>query len=765
MLCLKIKNQFSFLLCCAAIFSASTIEAQTNASAINAKVDALVKKMTLEEKVGQMAQVSLESLGKIDGPNFVFDEAKLKDAVVKYKIGSILNSPGEPLKPEQWNAVVGQIQKTANETKTKIPILYGLDDNHGCNYVLGATLFPQEQGQAATWNRELIYNAGVITAYESRASSVPWTFSPVLDLGTNPQWPRIWEDYGEDPYLDAQMGVEFIKGVQNPLGSKDKLAVSIKHYMDYSDPKSGHDRTDSWIPEHYLREYHLPPFAAAIQAGARTVMVNSALINGIPTHINKHLLTDILKNELGFTGFIVTDWQDIENVYRRDHITKSIKEATMLAINAGIDMSMIPYNYKEFCTDLIALVKEGKVPMSRIDDAVTRILRVKEELNLFETPMTYLKDYPKFGSEEFQKASYNTAAESITLLKDSNNILPLPKTAKILVTGPNANSMRSLNGGWTYTWQGEKTDEYAAQYNTILEAVQNKFGTANVQYVPGVGYDNTWGKYYVDSVINIDAAVKAAANVDYILLCIGENSYTETPGNLDDLSLSGNQMLLARAMIKTGKPVILILNEGRPRIINKIVPGAAAILHIYLPSNFGANALADILTGDVNPSGKLPITYPRYTNSLVPYIHKPSEGAGNPQGGAYDPQWPFGFGLSYTTFAYSNLTINKNSFSPGETATISVTIKNTGSREGKEVAQLFVSQLVAYMISPDVKRLRGFEKIDLKPGESKTVTFQLPLKDLAFVNNKNKKILEAGDFKIQVNDLTAMFTVDKTKIF
>src|SRR6185312_5280633 len=591
MLCLKRKNQFSFLLCCAAIFSASTIEAQTNASAINAKVNALVKKMTLEEKVGQMAQVSLESLGKIDGPNFIFDDVKLKDAVVKYKIGSILNSPGEPLKPEQWNAVVGQIQKTANETKAQIPILYGLDDNHGCNYVLDATLFPQEQGLAATWNRQLIYNAGVITAYESRASSVPWTFSPVLDLGTNPEWPRIWEDYGEDPYLDAQMGVEFIKGVQNPLGSKDKLAVSIKHYMDYSDPKSGHDRTDSWIPEHYLREYHLPPFAAAVQAGARTVIVNSALINGIPTHINKHLLTDILKKELGFTGFVVTDWQDIENVYRRDHITKNIKDATMLAINAGIDMSMIPYNYKEFCTDLIALVKEGKVPMSRIDDAVTRILRVKDELNLFTTPVTYLKDYPKYASAEFQKASYNTAAESITLLKNENNILPISKTAKILVAGPNANSMRCLNGGWSYTWQGEKTDLYAKQYNTILEAVTNKFGKDNVKYAQGVSYNEAWGKFNKDTLKDVDAAVKAAADVDYILLCIGENSYTETPGNIDDMNLSPNQMTFAQAMIKTGKPVITILNEGRPRIINDLVPGSKAIVDIYLPSNFGADAL------------------------------------------------------------------------------------------------------------------------------------------------------------------------------
>ena len=740
---------------------AASVYAQANKT--EAKVNAIVKQMTLEEKVGQMAQVSIESLGRIEGENFVFDQAKLKDAVDHYKIGSILNAPGIPLTAAQWNNIVGQIQKAAGETKMKIPVLYGLDDNHGCNYVLGATLFPQEIGQAATWNRELVYNGAVITAYESRAASVPWTFSPVLDLGVNPQWPRIWEDFGEDPYLTSQMGVAFVKGVQNPLGSKDKLAVSIKHYMAYSDPKSGHDRSDAWIPENYLREYHLPPFAAAVKAGARTVMVNSALINGIPTHINKHLLTDILKKELGFTGFIVTDWQDIENVYRRDHITKNIKDATMLAINAGIDMSMIPYNYKEFCTDLISLVKEGKVPMSRIDDAVTRIIRVKEELNLFETPITYLKDYPKYASEEFQKASYNTAAESITLLKNTNNVLPVSKTAKVLVTGPNANSMRTLNGGWSYTWQGDKTDYYAKQYHTILEAVTNKFGKENVTYQEGVAY-NMKGNWSEDSVVDIDAAVKAASMVDYVLLCLGENSYTETPGNINDVNLSSNQIKLARAMINTGKPVILILNEGRPRVINKIVPGLAGILDIYLPSNFGADALADIVTGDINPSGKLPITYPRYPNDLVNYIHKPSEGGGNPQGGEYDPQWHFGFGLSYTTFGYSDLQINKKVFSPGETAEISVTVKNTGSRQGKEVVQLFVSDLVA-SLTPDVQRLRGFEKIDLKPGESKKVTFHLPVKDLAYVNSNNKKILEAGEFKIQIDDLSSTFNVNKTESF
>ena len=729
---------------------------------IESKVDKLLKQMTLEEKVGQMAQVSIESLGSSNGQGFNFND-KMKDAVVNYKLGSILNSPGPLQSPQDWNRLITEIQDAAKQTRLKIPVLYGLDDIHGVNYASGTTLFPQEIGQAATWNRELVHDGAVITAYEARAVGAPWTFSPTLDLGTNPQWPRIWEDYGEDPYLSAELGVQFVKGAQDPLGSKEKLAVSLKHFMDYSDPKSGQDRTDSWIPEHYLREYHLPPYAAAVKAGARTVMINSGLINGIPTHINKHILTDILKGELRFTGFIVSDWQDIENVYRRDKLTKDVKGAIMLAINAGIDMSMIPYNYKGFCSDLIALVKEGKVSQARIDDAVRRILRVKYELDLFNTPVTLLKDYPKFASAEFQGAAYNAAAESITLLKNANNTLPLSKNAKILVTGPNANSMRSLNGGWTYTWQGNMTNEIAPQYNTILEAITNRFGKENVTYVQGVAYKEK-GQYYEDTLTGIDAAVQVAANADYVLLCIGENSYTETPGNLVDLELSDNQLALANAMIKTGKPVILVLNEGRPRIISRIEPGAAAILNVYLPGNYGGNALADILTGDVNPSGKLPLTYPRYTNILVSYIHKPSEGDTNPQGGTFQPQWPFGYGLSYTSFAYSDLSISKNSFSPDEAATVTVTVKNTGNRDGKEVVQLYVSDLLA-SFTPDVKRLRGFEKVDLKVGESKTVSFKVPMKDLAFVGTDNKKHLEQGDFKIQIADQSASFNVTKTVTF
>ncbi|HEY1113183.1 MAG TPA: glycoside hydrolase family 3 N-terminal domain-containing protein [Chitinophagaceae bacterium] len=739
--------------------------------AVETKVNALVKQMTLEEKVGQMAQVAIDAIGKMDygKGTYAIDPVKLEEALVKYKVGSVLNTPPSILlSAQQWNDVVQTLHTTAQKTRLKVPIIYGLDQIHGASYVGGATLFPQQIGQAATWNRDLVRQGGVITAYESRAAGVPWTFSPVLDLAANAQWPRLWETYGEDPYLISELGVAFVKGVQDPLGSKEKLAVSLKHYMGYGDPKSGKDRTNAWIPEHYLREYHLPQFRAAVKAGARNVMVNSALINGVPVHMNKHILTDILKNELGFTGFIVTDWQDIENIAKRDKIAKNNKEALMLAINAGIDMSMIPYNYKEFCEDLVALVKEGKVAQSRIDDAVRRVLRVKYELDLFTTPVTTVASYPKFGSKEFEQAAYQTAAESVTLLKNNANTLPIRKNERVLVTGPNANTMRALNGGWSYTWQGERTDEIAKDYNTILEALRTKLGEGNVTFEPGVVYKPK-GKYWEDSVVNIDAVVSAAANADYVLLCIGENSYTETPGNLQEINLSGNQLALAKAVMGAGKPVIVVLNQGRPRVISSIEPGASAILYAYLPGNFGGNALADILAGDVNPSGKLPVTYPRYSNSLTNYIHKPSDAQLNPQG-AYDysadfnPQYPFGFGLSYTTFAYSDLKVDKAAFDAAGTASISVTVKNTGTREGKEVVQLFISDEYA-SLTPDVKRLRGFEKVSLKPGESRTVTFKVPMKELAFVNLDNKLQLEEGTFKVQVEKLTTSFEVKEDKVF
>jgi len=741
------------------LFASATLAA--NAQQNNeAKITALINKMTLEEKVGQMAQITVDVIG--GGRPFKLNAEKLKEAIVTYKLGSVLNtSDNRALTATAWNEVVTQIQNEAKNTSNKIPVIYGLDDIHGVTYLAGATFFPQEIGQGATFNRQLVHNGGVITGYESRAAGIPWSFSPVLDLGVNPLWPRLWETYGEDPYLVGELGKAFVTGVQGNLG-KENAAVSLKHFLAYSDPKSGKDRTNAWIPEHYLREYHFPAFREAVKAGARTVMVNSAMINGVPTHINKYLLTDVLKKEFGFTGFVVSDWSDIENIAKRDHIAKDNKEAVMLAINAGIDMSMIPYNYKAFCSDLIALVKEGKVSQSRIDDAVRRILRVKFELDLFNNPVTYLKDYPKFGNADFEKAAYNTAAESITLLKNTNNILPLSKNAKILVTGPNANSMRTLNGGWSYSWQGEKTEEFAQQYNTILEAMQKEFGASNISFEQGVAYKMN-KKYFEDSVVNMDAVTNAAANADYVLLCLGENSYTEKPGDLNDLNLSDNQLMLANAVIKTGKKIILVLNEGRPRIISKIEPGMAAIVHTYLPGNFGGDALADILSGDVNPSGKLPITYPRYVNALTNYIHKPSDATANPQG-AYDysadfnPQYQFGYGFSYTNFNYSNLQVNKNSFKSNETITVSVDVKNTGTRSGKETVLVYVSDLIA-SLAPDVKRLRGFDKIELAPGETKKVSFTIPVKQLAFINLNNKQQLEAGDFKITIGNLSSTITL------
>ena len=733
---------------------------------IETKVSSMLAKMSLEEKVGQMAQITLDVLG--DGQPFKLNDSKVKEAIQTYKLGSVLNtSDNRAMSTAQWNSVVEALQRQTQTTALKIPLIYGFDAIHGATYVSGATFFPQAIGQAASWNRQLVKDAASITAYESRASSVLWNFSPVLDLGVNPLWPRLWETYGEDPYLVTEMGKQVVDGYQNPLGNKNKVAACLKHFLAYSDPKTGKDRSNAWIPEHYLREYHLPSFKAAIQSGARTVMVNSALINGIPTHVNGKILTNLLKKELGFTGFVVTDWQDIDNVYKRDKIVATQKEALMLAINAGVDMAMIPYEYKDFCRDLIALVKEKKVPLSRINDAVSRILRVKYELNLFDVPLTVNNDYPQFGSKEYEQKAYEAAAESMVLLKNKGNILPLSSSAKILVTGPNSNSMRTLNGGWSYSWQGEKTEQFASKYNTILEAMQSRFGNNNVSFSQGVAYKMD-GKYFEDSVVDISDAVNKAMVADCILLCVGENSYTEKPGDLNDLNLSENQQQLIDAMIKTGKPIILVLNEGRPRIISKFEPSLAAVLEIFLPGNFGGDALSDILIGKINPSGKMPITYPKYVNALTNYIHKPSDAQSNPQGvydysADFNPQYEFGFGLSYTQFEYSGLSTNATSFRADDTLRISLTVKNTGNRTGKEVVQLYVSDLVA-SLTPDVKRIRGFEKIELNPGASQKVNFQLPLRELAFVNSNNKLVLEKGEFNIQIGKLQQKITVTETKI-
>ncbi|TKC00618.1 glycoside hydrolase family 3 N-terminal domain-containing protein [Pedobacter cryophilus] len=770
------KNNFRYVLIMLIFLSGTlspySLKAQTsNASKeLDVKVATLLQKMTLQEKVGQMAQITLDVITK--GPDrfssdepVVLDEVAMKKAFGVYKLGSVLNTANNRARtPETWFRIISEIQN-AGKGRLNIPVIYGIDAIHGATYTAGATMFPQQIGQAATRNRELLRKGAEITAYETRASGIPWNFSPVLDLGPDPRFPRIWETYGEDPYLTTQLGVQVIKGYEgdkNNISDPFHVASCLKHFLGYQVSISGKDRTPVSLSDQQLREYHLPAFKAAINAGAHTIMINSGLINGVPVHANFTLLTKLLREELGFKGLVVTDWGDIENLYSRDRVAKSNREAVMMAINAGIDMSMIAYQYEPFCDDLIALVKEGKVKQQRIDEAVTRILKLKYQLGLFETAVTNFKNYPKFGSKEFEQAAYQTAAESITLLKNTNNILPLKKDMKVLVTGPNANSMRTLNGGWTYSWQGEKVEEFAAKYNTIVEALQNKIGNNQVNFIPGVSYKMD-GKYYEEYADQMKEALEAAKNADAIILCLGENSYTETPGNLSDLYLSDLQTEYAKQIAALGKPVILVLNEGRPRLISKFEASIPAILQTYLPGNFGGDALADILFGDVNPSGKLPYNYPKFPNSLVNYNHKPSESRSVVAGvynydADYNPQYEFGFGLSYTTFKYDNLKMSASKITANDVLTVSVDVTNTGSREGKEVVDLYLSDLYA-SVTPDIKRLKGFDKISLKPGETKTVSFQLGKNELSFVNQQNKNVVESGDFEIQIANLKTKFSV------
>ncbi|NDV94809.1 beta-glucosidase [Dysgonomonas sp. 521] len=728
------------------------------------KAAEIVSKMTLAEKIGQMSQIAIDIVCKgQDSPSnstLEIDVDKLRHAIVEYHVGSILNAPGTRSRtPEWWTKVVEQIQDVAvNETRLKIPVIYGLDQIHGATYTAGSTLFPQEIGLAATWNPAHARKMGEITAYETRASNVPWNFAPVLDLGLDPRFPRQYEGFGEDPYIGSVFGYELVKGLEgddNNIANPHKLASCIKHFIGYSAPISGKDRTPAYIPENVLLEYHVPSFKAAIDAGAHTVMLNSGIINNVAVHASYELTTKLLREDLGFKGMIVTDWEDINKLYNRDKMVPSIKEAIKAGINAGVDMSMIPYNYKEFCDLLTELVNEGEVPMSRIDDAATRVLTVKIKLGLLETPNTYAKDYPEFNSKAFQQASYDAAADGITLLKNNNNTLPLNKGAKILVAGPNAVSMRALNGGWTFSWQGEKIDEFAGKYHTILDAMQQKFGKENVSYVPGVSYtkETKWDTEYKD---RFDEAIAAAKNVDYIVLCLGENSYCEKPGDLNDLYLNDLQTELAQEMLKLGKKVILVLSEGRPRVISKFSQRVDAIVQTYLPGIYGADALADILAGEVNPSGKLPYTYPAFPNSLIPYYHKYAEEQSNTDSaynyeGDYNFEYPFGHGISYTTFSYSNIKADKTQLPlhSNEEITITVDVTNTGNRDGKEVVQLYTRDLVASLM-PDVKRLRRFEKISLKAGETKTVSLKLKLDDLSFINLENKRVVEPGDFEFQV---------------
>lgn len=728
---------------------------------IEAQVEQTLKKLTLEEKIGQMMELVTDLFGANDKNGvFYIDEHKTDSILSRYKIGSILNAPNTCAPTaKQWEKYISQIQKISMK-RIGIPCVFGLDQNHGSTYTQDGTLFPQNINVAATFNREIARRSAEATAYETRAVSIPWTYSPTVDLGRDARWPRIWENFGEDCYLSSEMGKAMVYGFQGEDPNnidQYHIATSMKHFMGYGVPWTGKDRTPAYISPADLREKHFAPFLAGLQAGALTVMVNSASVNGMPMHANKDILTGWLKEETGWDGVLITDWADINNLYTREMVAKDKKDALRIAINAGIDMIMEPYSC-DACGYLVELVKEGKIPMSRIDDACRRVLRMKYRLDLFKNPTQKLKNYPKFGGEEFAKLALDGATESMVLLKNEGNILPLQHGKKILLTGPNANQMRCLDGGWSYTWQGHRADEFAGKYNTIYEAFCNEYGKENVILNQGVTY-NEKGKYWEENEPQIQGAVDAAKNADIIVACIGENSYTETPGNLTDLWLSENQRNLVKELAKTGKPVVLVLNEGRPRLIADIEPLAQGIINILIPGNMGGDALVGLVSGKSNFSGKMPYTYPKEINSLANYDFKKSEEVGTMEG-AYDynakitQQWGFGYGLSYTSYKYSNLKVSQSDFRHGDIIKVSVDVKNTGKVAGKESVLLFSSDLIASMV-PDGRRLRAFDKVELQPGETKTMTFELKADDLAFVDWNGKWRLEEGDFKLMIADLSA----------
>lgn len=761
----KIKT---FALASLALLTALPASAQGTDKAMEAKIDKVLARMTLDEKVGQMTELAIDMLGKFEGDEFVLNQEALDKYIGQYKIGSVLNAPGRALTPQNWNKIIHAINDASLKTMG-IPTLYGLDQNHGATYTLGGTMFPQPINMAASFNTALMHRAGEITGYETRAADCPWTYSPTLDLGRDARWPRIWESFGEDCLVNAEFGRAATLGFQGTDPNhidEQHIAACPKHYMAYGIPRTGKDRTPAYVPEFLLREKYFKPFRENVKAGALSLMVNSGSINGVPMHANKRYLTDWLKDEAGFSGMIVSDWADINNLFTREHVVETKKEAIALAVNAGVDMSMVPYDV-DFPTLLKQCVEEGLVPQSRVDDAVRRILRMKYRLGLFDKPDTNLKKYPKYGCAEFAKESEDAATETMVLLKNNEGLLPLKKGIRVLVTGPNANTLRPLDGGWSYTWQGD-ADKYAKGKLTILEALKQKLGAENVTFAQGVSYKMD-GKYDEENTPDIDAAVRAAEGVDLIIACIGENSYTETPGNLNELKLSENQRDLVKALAKTGKKILLLLNEGRPRIIADIEPLATAVVDMLIPGENGAPALARLLMGEDNFSGRLPYTYPRYDAALTTYDYRASEEVGTMEG-AYDynaqvdVQWPFGFGKSYTTFTYSDLQVDKQDFMLSDVLNVKVNVTNSGPVEGKESVLLFSRDLVASMV-PERRRLRAFTKISLKPGESKVVEFQLPARDLAFVGNDGQWHLEKGKFMLQAGDKIVYVNCKETSKF
>ena len=772
------KTILSIAMICAATMMQAQKPAIPRDAALEAKIEKTLAKMTLDEKIGQMLELNLDIIGQMTvdtsqgGTKRVWklNEEMLDTLISKWKVGSILNAPAtRAATVAQWQQWIQLIQEKSMNY-LGIPDIYGLDHNHGVTYTQDGTLFPQPINIGASFNTELARRGAEITAYESRAANCPWVFNPVVDLGRDPRWPRVYESFGEDAIVNSKMVTAEIRGYQgddNNHIDQYHVGTSTKHYFAYGAPWSGKDRTPAYLSPQIIREKYFEPFKAAALTGTLTMMVNSASINGVPVHASYEYLTKWLKEDLQWDGFLVTDWADINNLFQREHVAKDKKDAIRIAINAGIDMSMDPYSI-DFCILLKELVQEGKVKMSRIDDAVRRILRAKYRLGLFEKPNTGGKGYEKFGCAEFAAASLKAAEESEVLLKNEGNILPLAKGKKILLTGPNANQMRCLNGGWSYTWQGSRAEDLSEKYNTIYEALCNKYGKENIILEQGVTYNEN-GAYYDENKPEIDKAVAAADKADVIIACIGENSYTETPGNLNDLWLSENQRNLVKALAKTGKPVVMVLNEGRPRLIADIEPLAKAVVDILIPGNYGGDALANLLAGDANFSAKMPYTYPREINSLNTYDYKVSEEVGTMTGAYnYDAkvslQWPFGYGISYTTYEYSNLKVDKKQFTAAEVLTVSVDVKNTGAKAGKEAVLLYSSDLIASIV-PDNKRLRDFTKIELQPGEVKTVTFQLPAKNLAFVGADGKWTLEEGDFILKVGNQSVGTACTQTKIW
>ncbi len=749
-----ILKRFLYLMpLCTMLACSSSEEGQKNAIEHDAEIEALIAKMSIEEKVGQMTQINLDVISVGEVFNLVephqLDPAKLDVAINKYFVGSILNVGGHTYPREHWEYIITTIQEKATQEGNGIPILYGIDAIHGVNYTQGATLFPQQIGQAATWNPDLVEQGAAITAYECRASGIPWNFSPVLDLARHPLWSRFFETYGEDVYLAKQMTAAAIKGYQGEDPSNpEKVAACMKHFLGYSMPISGKDRTPAWIPERQLREYFLPTFEEAIANNALTLMVNSGEMNGIPVHADYDILTTLLRDELGFQGLVITDWEDIIKLYRDHKVAKDMREAVKLAVMAGIDMSMTPNDYS-FNDALIDLVKSGEVPESRLDESCRRILRVKKKLGILKNPVPNFKSYTQFASEVHQNAALETALESITLLKNDDNTLPLAKNAKILVCGPAANSLNILNGAWTHTWQGIDTAFNTKGVPTILEALR-KHSTGQIDYV--LGSD-------LSKEVSIAQAVAKGKSADAIVICLGEIPSTEKPGDIEDLNLPIAQQNLVRALSQLGKPIILTFSFNRPMIVREIEPLAKAIVHTYLPGDYGGEALAKILYGDVNPSGKLPFTYPRHTGSLFFYDHKHTELLDKDFGyNTFNPQWQFGFGMSYSKFTYSNLKVNKTQYGQSDVLKFSVDVKNESATAGKEVVQVYIADLVA-SITPSVKRLRGFKKVMLKANESQTISFEIPVSSLAFVGKDLKWIVESGEFEVQVANLKKKFEV------